>query len=73
MSTARFEITCESPEIVRDSVQVDDSTEVRYTVENGKLVFEIEAESVRTLMKIAYSVCNRVQLSIDTISKFGSK
>lgn len=73
MSTARFEIDCENPEIVRDSVQIDDSTEVKYMVENGKLVFEIEAESVKTLMKIAYSACNRIQLSIDTIKKFGKK
>lgn len=73
MNTARFEIVCKDPEIVKNSVQVDDSAGVRYAVENGKLVLEIEAESVRTLMKIANSACNRIQLSIDTINKFGNK
>lgn len=71
MCLARFEIECKNPEIVRRSVELDDSSTIKYTVEEDKLILEIEADSLSSLMKIAYSVCNRIQLSIDTIEKFG--
>lgn len=70
MTKSRFEIDCIEPQIVIDSVSIDDTHQVDFSVENGKLIIEIEAESVKDLMKISYSVCNRVQLSIDTINKF---
>lgn len=70
MAKARFEIDCGRPEIVMNSVQMDDTHPVKFTVEPDMLVIEIEADSTKNLMKIAYSVCNRVQLSIDTVDQF---
>lgn len=70
MHKAKFEITCENPGIVKNAVEVDDKAEVKYTVMDSRLILEIESECLRTLMKIAYSACNRVQLSIETLNKF---
>lgn len=70
MARARFEIDCKRPDAVMDSVRMDDTHPVAFSTAPGMLVIEIEAGTTRDLMKIAYSVCNRVQLSIDTINKF---
>lgn len=70
MAKARFEIDCRRPDAVMESVRMDDTHPVMFSVEPGMLVIEIEAETTRDLMKISYSVCNRVQLSIDTVNKF---
>lgn len=71
MHSAKFEIACEHPEIVKQAVEIDDKSEVKYTVGEKKLVLEIESDSLKLLMKIAYSACNRVLLSIDTTERFG--
>lgn len=71
MHKSHFEIECTHPELVMKAVSVDDSSEVKYSVENGKLIVYIESDSLKSLMKISYSSCNRIQLSIDTIDKLG--
>ncbi|KAI5183900.1 hypothetical protein PAEPH01_2963 [Pancytospora epiphaga] len=73
MARAVFEIECLHPEIVRDAVLPDDTHPIRFTVNDNILTVEIEASSVKELMKISYSMCNRIQLSIDTIERFVPK
>lgn len=70
MHSAKFEIECENPELVKKAVEIDDKSEVNYITENKKIIIIIECESLKTLMKIAYSACNRIQLSIETLNKF---
>jgi hypothetical protein len=72
MVRAVFEIECERPEIVRDAVMPDDTHPVKFRTGQKMLVMEIEAASVKHLMKIAYSTCNRIQLSIETVDMFGA-
>lgn len=71
MHRAKFEIECERAQLVKEAVEVDDKSEVKYTVDGNKLVVEVEAEDLKTLMKIVYSTGHRVQLSLDTVNKFG--
>jgi len=71
MHRARFEIECERAQLVKEAVEIDDKSEVRYTVSEDKLVVEVEAAEMKTLMKIVYSTGNRIQLSLDTVNKFG--
>lgn len=73
MHSAKFEIACKNPEIIKKAVEIDDSSEIKYICADKKLVLEINSDSLTTLMKIAYSACNRIQLSIDTIEKFDPK
>ena len=70
MHYSKFEIECELPEIIMKAVQIDDKSEVKYSYEPGKLIFEIKNECLKSLMKISYSVCNRIQLAIETANKF---
>lgn len=73
MHTAKFEIECRHPEIVKEAVEVDGKSEAEYTVEDNKLVVGVKSENLKTLMKIVHSVYQKVQLSLDTIDKFGNK
>lgn len=70
MARARFEIECCRPEIVKGSLGEEDEHPLAFTVEPGMLIIEVEAATVRELMKVSYSVCNRVQLAIDTVEQF---
>lgn len=70
MHSAKFEIECENPELVKKAVEIDDKSEVNYITENKKIIIIIECESLKTLMKITYSACNRIQLSIEALNKF---
>ncbi len=70
MAKSRFEVECLNPQIVINSVSIDDTYPIKFTADNNKLIIEIEADTLKEVMKISYSVCNRVQLSIDTIKKF---
>ena len=70
MHTAKFEIECEEPEIILKAVQIDDKSEVNYSFVPGKLIVDIKNDSLKSLMKISYSACNRIQLSIETYIKF---
>lgn len=70
MHSAKFEIECSDPELVKKAVEVDDKSEVKYSSVENKLIFEIRSDCLKSLMKIAYSACNRVELSIETIKKF---
>lgn len=70
MHRAKFEIECEEPEIVMKAVEIDDRSEVKYSFVPGMLIFEVECECLKSLMKISYSACNRIQLSIETTNKF---
>jgi hypothetical protein len=70
MHSAKFEILCEEPEIILKAVQIDDKSEVNYSYLPGKLIIEIENESLKSLMKISYSACNRIQLAIETYKTF---
>lgn len=70
MHLAKFEIDCANPELVVKAVQIDDESEIKYTISGQKIIFEAESESLKTLMKIVYSTCNRIQLSMETIDNF---
>lgn len=73
MNKAKIEIICDNPEIIIESVQIDDTTEVKYKAECKKLIFEVETESLSLLSKITYSTINRIQLAMDTVEKFKNK
>ena len=70
MMKAKFEIVCAQPEIIRDAIAIGNTHPVSFAPGHGTLVFEIEAETLKELMKISYSVCNRIQLSMETVDKF---
>lgn len=70
MSKAHFEVECLEPEIIKNAVKVDDTHPVHFSIENKTLIIDIEASNLKELMKISYSVCNRVQLAIDTVNNF---
>lgn len=71
MHFSKFEIECKEPEIIMKSVQIDDKSEVEYSCSPGKLIFEVKSDCLKSLMKISYSACNRIQLAIETVEKFG--
>jgi hypothetical protein len=70
MHFSKFEIECDEPEIIMKAVQIDDKSEVQYSCSPGKLIFEVKNECLKSLMKISYSACNRIQLAIETTNKF---
>lgn len=73
MAKALFEVECENAEIVRQAVDIEGDTSIDMKAEKNKLIFTIEAPSLRELMKVSYSIGNKIQLSIDTVETFGKK
>ena len=41
-----------------------------YEIINNKLILNFTANDIKTLIKSAYSTCNKVELAINTIEKF---
>lgn len=70
MAKARFEIGCPEPEIVKRAVEIENAHPITFITEPNALILEIEADTVKDLMKISYSICNRIQLAIETVEKF---
>ncbi|KAI5148287.1 hypothetical protein ENBRE01_0220 [Enteropsectra breve] len=73
MQRATFKIKCISPEIVAKAVNLEEKENAQFNVDGETLVVEISAESLKELMKVSYSICNRIQLSIDTLDALKSK
>lgn len=70
MPTAQFKIECEHPKIVLQAVDFREKDNVKYGMEDNKIILDFECDTVRNLVKATYSVCNKIQLSIDTIKRF---
>ncbi|OQS54401.1 hypothetical protein EHP00_1090 [Ecytonucleospora hepatopenaei] len=70
MPTAVFEIECEHPQVVLNAVNFGERDNVKYSLKDGKISLHFVSDNVRNLVKSTYSVCNKIQLSIDTIEKF---
>ena len=70
MSTATFNIECKYPEKVMKAVEFEDKDSVKFECKEDRIILHFTAKNVRSLVKATYSVCNKIQLSLDTISEF---
>ncbi|ORD94665.1 hypothetical protein ECANGB1_242 [Enterospora canceri] len=74
MPTAQFEIECDYAEMVVKAATFEDRENVTYSVVDGnKIVLQFKAKTVKSLIKATYSVCNKIQLSMETVEKFKPK
>ncbi|KAL6121836.1 hypothetical protein NUSPORA_01177 [Nucleospora cyclopteri] len=73
MPTAKFEIECKFPEKVIKAISFGDKDNVKYEQDKDKIILHFTAKNVRNLVKATYSVCNKIQLSLDTIDEFYTK
>lgn len=70
MQIAKFEIECSEPELIIKAIQFEEQDNVVYEIINNKLVLNFTVDDIKTLIKSAYSTCNKVELAINTIEKF---
>ena len=73
MHTATFKIPCKYPSIILEAVNFGDKLNVEYESDNEHIILHFKSDTVRNLVKATYSICNKIQLSIDTIENFNDR